>query len=215
VTTVGDDDLDEVLVEDDPTEVDDEVLVDDELVDDPTELDDELVAPVTEPEEDVLFGADPGTAGGNGSGPAHARPSRRELRREVRASARRVRRVVRRIDPWSVFKVAGLFFLCVWGIVVLAALLIWRAAVTSGSVDDIESFVIDLGFKDFEFHPQQMFESLLFGGAIVVLAATFFAVLLTVLFNLICDLTGGLRVTMVEQDLQDGRRRRPRRDPLA
>lgn len=148
-------------------------------------------------------------------GPVATRPSRRQVRRDAKVSARRVRRVVRRIDPWSVFKVSGLFWVCLWAIVVLAAVLLWRAAVTSGSVDDIESFIVDLGFADFDFHPQQMFESLFFGGAIVALAATFFSVLMTVLFNLICDLTGGLRITMIEQDVVDQRRRRPRRDPLA
>jgi Transmembrane domain of unknown function (DUF3566) len=147
--------------------------------------------------------------------PAATRPSRRQVRRDKKVSARRVRRVVRRIDPWSVFKVSGLFYVCVWGIVVLASVLLWRAAVTSGSVDDVEGFIIDLGFDDFEFHPQQMFESLFFGGAIMVLVATFFTVLMTVLFNLICDLTGGVRIIMIEQDVADQRRRRPRRDPLA
>jgi hypothetical protein len=30
-------------------------------------------------------------------------------------------------------------------------------------------------------------------------------VLLAVLFNLVCDITGGIRITMIEQDLVDGR----------
>jgi hypothetical protein len=37
-------------------------------------------------------------------------------------------------------------------------------------------------------------------------------VLLTVLFNLICDVTGGVRVTMIEQDLADARKRSARQD---
>lgn len=129
--------------------------------------------------------------------------SRRRRRAEVKASARRVRRVVRRIDPWSVFKVASLFIACIWGVIVLASLLIWRAAVTSGSVENTEDFIIDLGFEDFNFDPQQMFESLLSAGAVLAIAGVFFTVLLTVLFNLICDITGGVRVTMIEQDLLD------------
>jgi hypothetical protein len=40
----------------------------------------------------------------------------------------------------------------------------------------------------------------------------FFIVLLTFLFNLICDMTGGVRVTMIEQDLADARKRRGRKD---
>lgn len=143
------------------------------------------------------------------------RPSRREVRQEVRLSARRVRRVVRRIDPWSTFKVSALFSLCTWAVVTLAALLLWRAAVQAGSVDNIEDFVTDLGWKHFEFHPDDMFRALLIGGAVMTAAITFFTVLGTILFNLICDLTGGIRITMVEQDVADAHRKRPRRDPLA
>lgn len=139
--------------------------------------------------------------------PATTKPSRRQHRAEMKASARRVRRVVRHIDTWSVFKVAALFVACLWGVVVLASLLIWRAAVTSGSVEDTEDFIVDLGFEDFNFNPQQMFEALLSAGAVIAIAAIFFIWLLTVLFNLICDITGGLRITMIEQDLADARKR--------
>ena len=147
-------------------------------------------------EEDALVVAPPAT-----------RPSRRTHRAEMKASARRVRRVVRHIDTWSVFKVASIFVACIWAVVVLASLLVWRAAVTSGSVENTENFIVDLGFEDFSFNPQQMFEALLSAGAVVAIATVFFIWLLTVLFNLICDLTGGLRITMIEQDLADARKR--------
>ena len=136
------------------------------------------------------------------------RTTRRAHRAELKASARRVRRVVRHVDPWSVFKVASLFIACVWGIVVLASLLIWRAAESTGSVENTEEFIKDIGFRDFDFDPQQMFDALLSAGAVIAIALVFFIVLLTVLFNLICDLTGGLRVTMLEQDLVDARKQR-------
>ena len=141
-----------------------------------------------------------------------AKPSRREHRAELKRSARRVRRVVRHIDAWSVFKVASIFIACVWGVVVLASLLIWRAAESSGSVENTEEFVKDIGFKDFDFDPQQMFDALLSAGAVLAVASVFFIVLLTVLFNLICDMTGGVRITMIEQDLADSRKRRPKKD---
>ena len=144
--------------------------------------------------------------------PATKQPSRREHRAEMKASARRVRRVVRHIDTWSVFKVASIFVACIWGVVVLASLLVWRAAVTSGSVEDTEKLIIEVGFSDFDFDPEQMFRALLSGGAVMAIAAIFFIWLLTVLFNLICDITGGLRITMLEQDLADARKRRSTKD---
>ena len=140
--------------------------------------------------------------------PVRTKPSRRKHRADMKASARRVRRVVRHIDTWSVFKVAAIFVACIWGVVVLASLLVWRAAVTSGSVENTEDFIIDLGFEDFNFNPEQMFEALLSAGAVVAIASIFFIWLLTVLFNLICDITGGLRITMIEQDLADARKRK-------
>lgn len=122
---------------------------------------------------------------------------------EIKASARKVRRVLRRVDPWSVFKVASLFIAALWAMMVLASLLVWRAAVSSGSVDNTEDFIRELGFDEFNFDPQQMFESLLSAGAVVAIAAVFFTVLLAVLFNLVCDITGGVRIVMIEQDLVD------------
>jgi hypothetical protein len=139
-----------------------------------------------------------------------AKPTRRQHRAEMKRSARRVRRVVRHVDAWSVFKVASIFIACVWGVIVLASLLIWRAAESSGSVDNTEDFVKDIGFKDFDFDPHQMFDALLSAGAVLAIASVFFVVLLTILFNLICDMTGGVRITMIEQDVADGRKRAKR-----
>jgi hypothetical protein len=193
VTTLDDDDLDEDLdLDDDETSVFDQDLAD-------AEPDDDVDA--TADHADLVPPAVP-----------DVKPSRRAHRSEMKASARRVRRVVRHIDPWSVFKVASIFVICVWGVVVLASLLIWRAAESSGSVENTEKFVTDIGFKDFDFDPQKMFEALLSAGAVVAISMIFFIVLMTFLFNLICDMTGGVRVTMIEQDLADARKRRGRKD---
>ena len=68
-----------------------------------------------------------------------------------------------------------------------------------------------LRVKDFDFDPQKMFEALVSAGAVIAISAIFFVVLMTFLFNLICDMTGGVRVTMIEQDLADARNRRGRK----
>jgi hypothetical protein len=118
--------------------------------------------------------------------------------------ARRVRRILRRIDPWSVLKLSFIFFACMYAVIVVSSLLVWRAAVSAGVVDDVEGFVVDLGFNDFQFAPEQMLRALLYGGAGMIIVATFLAVLITVLFNLISDLVGGIRVSMIEQQLLGG-----------
>lgn len=206
MTTLDDDELDEL---DDDREVDettDTVVEDDEpaVPFDQDRVDEEDKA---EPAEDDL-GATDEHADLVPPVVPDAKVSRRDHRREMKASARRVRRVFRHVDPWSVFKVASIFIICIWGIVVLASLLIWRAAESAGTVENTEEFVKDIGFKDFDFDPQKMFEALLSAGAVLAVSAIFFIVLLTFLFNLICDMTGGVRVTMIEQDLADARKRR-------
>ena len=40
------------------------------------------------------------------------------------------------------------------------------------------------------------------GGFVIALAGTFFAFIMGVLFNLLSDLVGGIRITMVEPDEQ-------------
>ena len=65
-------------------------------------------------------------------------------------------------------------------------------------LDKIESFVIDIGFDDFELVGTELFRGfVVFGGALVV-TFTVFAVLLALLFNLISDVVGGIRLTVIE-----------------
>jgi len=198
VETEEADDVDDELVEDEVDDADD-TLFDQDALDAGDEVD-------VEDEDDDL---EPTGEHADLVPPAvpDVKPSRRAHRSEMKASARKVRRVVRHIDPWSVFKVASLFIMCIWGVVVLASLLIWRAAESAGSVENTEDFIKDIGFKDFDFDPQKMFDALLSAGAVAAVTAIFFIVLLTFLFNLICDMTGGIRVTMIEQDLADARKR--------
>lgn len=137
----------------------------------------------------------------------------REYRRAVRLQARKVRRVVRHVEPWSVLKISLIFYLCLWFIVMLAGVMLWSIAVGSGTVDDTESFIEELfALAEFTFNAGQIFRGFAVGGLVLVVAGTFFNVLLCVLFNLISDLTGGVRVTVIEEETARQRpRSRPRR----
>lgn len=135
----------------------------------------------------------------------------REYRRAVRLQARKVRRVIRHVEPWSVLKISLIFYLCLWVIVMLAGVMLWSIAVGSGTVDDTESFIEELfALQEFKFNASQIFRGLAVGGLVLVVAGTFFNVLLCVLFNLISDLTGGMRVTVIEEETA---RQRPRTRP--
>ena len=61
--------------------------------------------------------------------------------------------------------------------------------------------------ESFEFDTDQIFRIFTLGGLVLVVGGTALTVVLVVLFNLISDLTGGVRFTMVEEETALRRRR--------
>ena len=183
--------------------------------------------------------------------------------RRAKVRARKVRRIVRHIEPWSVLKISVLFFLSIFLIICVASAVLWNAARSAGAIDDVESFITELGFGNceaiegetttpsttsstidgageqvsgvggatattvapaveeptstlpdedgdcpegqvlvggFKFEDQQIFRAFALGGVVLVLAGAAGSVVLALLFNLISDLTGGVRVTVLEEE---------------
>jgi hypothetical protein len=190
--------------------------------------------------------------------PNHVAPARAGRQR-----ARKVRRIVRHIEPWSVLKISLLFYAALFLIVCVASALLWGAARSTGTVDNVESFItsvggfgncepiegaapvtttttlpgvaptgpvdqIDPGGTDtevtdpglsvadpgddedcrpgeelvgaFKFEDSRIFQAFALGGIVLVLAGSAANVVLVLLFNLMSDLTGGVRVTVLEED---------------
>ena len=124
-----------------------------------------------------------------------------ERLQERRLRARKVRRLVRHIEPWSVLKVGLLFNFCMWIVTMVAGVLLWNAAETSGVINDIEQFATEIfALEEFAFNGEQIFEAVALGGLVVAVGLTGFMVLIAILLNLISDLTGGIRVTVVEEE---------------
>ncbi|RMH71680.1 MAG: hypothetical protein D6683_14345, partial [Actinomyces sp.] len=139
------------------------------------------------------------------------RPTWRDRRAARKLRARRVRRLVRHVEPWSVLKISLVFYFCLWGILLIAGVLLWSVAVSSGMIDNLESFIRELfALKSFEFDADLIFRAAAMGGLILVVAASGFTVLMAVLFNLISDVTGGIRITVVEEETARPRPRRTR-----
>ena len=133
--------------------------------------------------------------------PISALVSWRKRRNARRLRARQVPRLVRHVDPWSVLKVAFLFHLCMWVIFLISGALLWSAAMRSGTVDNLESFLKELlNYTVFEIDGAVLFRAAAVGGLILVLIGTGLAVLLAMIFNLISDLAGGIRLTVVEEE---------------
>ena len=138
--------------------------------------------------------------------------SQRERRQRVKLEARRVRRIVRHIEPWSVLKISILFYLCLWLIFLLAGVMLWSFADSSGTLESIEELVESLFSLDEEnefWSGGTIFRSYAIGTLVLSIAGISFNVLLCVLYNLISDLTGGIRMTVIEEE--SARFRPPRR----
>ena len=207
------------------------------------------------------------------------------LRTAPAPRGRRTRRTVRHVEPWSVLKLALLFYTAVFLIMCVASGILWGAARASGTLDNVEDFVTsvaavgdcvpiagtepepdptpsssstvlsddgtsqldaslgtatdddesatDADAEDepaaaiadsggdgdcrsgerlvggFKFEDLQIFTAVVFGGLVLVLAWTGATVVLVLLFNLMSDLTGGVQVTVIEEE------QRPRRPPEA
>ena len=113
---------------------------------------------------------------------------------------RRVRRVIRRVDTWSVLKVSSLFYLSLVVVVLLAGVLLWLAGSAVGAIGGVEKFMRGIGFEGFQFVPSQLLRGFVAAGLVVVIVGTGFSVLLSVIYNLISDVVGGIELIELEED---------------
>ncbi len=123
--------------------------------------------------------------------------SKRSIRFE-RMNVRRRTRVVRHIDPWSVFRVALAAHFVLYFVLLLAGVLLWNVANATGTVDNVERFMESFGWETFEFNGGELFHQAWILGLFAVVGLTGLAVLAATTFNLITDLVGGVRVTVIE-----------------
>ncbi|MDQ3469273.1 MAG: DUF3566 domain-containing protein [Actinomycetota bacterium] len=118
-----------------------------------------------------------------------------------RPRVRKVTRVVRHVDPWSVFKIAAVFNVVLYGVALTAGVLLWNVAYATGTIDNLERFFESFGWDTFEFHGGEIYHSLWVAGLFGVVGLTGAAVLAATLFNLITDLVGGVRFTVLEEEV--------------
>jgi hypothetical protein len=158
-----------------------------------------IAAPVVSPTRSdgstATTAAVPAAAASPAITPAAVSPTRRPRR----IKARQVQRVVTHIDPWSMLKVSLLFALSLWLIVVVAGVLLWRVAVSTGTIGNVENFLAQILAEDtFTINGGQIFQGSLVAGLVFFVTGAVFAVVTSVLFNLIAGVVGGVRFTQVE-----------------
>lgn len=117
---------------------------------------------------------------------------------------RRVTRVIRDIDVWSIFKVGIIFHLVLYVIVLVAVALVWSVATSTGTLDNIENFFESFGWESFSFDGGSLFLNFAAFGLLAAFLGTALWVIGAVMFNLITELVGGVRVTVLEEEVTIG-----------
>ena len=118
-----------------------------------------------------------------------------------RPRVRRVTRVLRHIDPWSTFKVALLFSAVAYLVSLTAGVLLWRVADSTGTLDNVERWFTQFGWETFELKGGEIFHNAWIIGLFGAVALTGGLVLLATVFNLVSDIVGGVRMTVLEEEV--------------
>jgi len=125
----------------------------------------------------------------------------RAARVSTRPRLRRVTRVLRDIDVWSVFKVGIIFHLVLYVIALIAVSLVWSVANSTGTIDNTENFFESFGWESFSLDGGALFSNFAVFGLLAALLGTAAWVIGAVMFNLITELVGGIRVTVLEEEV--------------
>lgn len=133
-----------------------------------------------------------------------------------RPQGRRSRLVIRRVDPWTVLKFSALLYVSLYFVVLVAGVVLWSAATAAGVRSNVESFIGQLIASDhFRFQAGKILQASAIGGAVLVVLGSLTNVLMSVLFNLISDVVGGIGISVEERPPRRRRRRIPTPRPLA
>jgi hypothetical protein len=115
---------------------------------------------------------------------------------------RRVSRVIRKVDAWSVAKVALIFWTIVFAILLISGIMLWTVANSTGTIGNVEGFIKSLFSLDsFSFDGGKLFRASVIIAFFGVITATAATVTVVVIFNLITELVGGVRVTVLEEEV--------------
>jgi len=121
---------------------------------------------------------------------------------DQRPRMRRVVRILREIDVWSVFKVALVVHAACVVVAMLTLTLLWSVASASGTIDNVENFLESFGWDTFTFRGTDLFVNA--GGVLLLLGAlgTGIWVIAAIVFNLVTELVGGIRVSVLEEEVR-------------
>lgn len=121
------------------------------------------------------------------------------------ATVRRVRRIIRKIDPWTTLKVSAV----VWAVLALAfvlgAVIFWSVLERAGIPDRLVEFMVEITLIEQGSNPfantEQFLRFLVFGSVVGWVMATGMTVAVSVIYNLVSDVVGGLEIVVLEETL--------------
>ena len=119
--------------------------------------------------------------------------------RDQPAPVRQRQLEIRHLDPWSVARVSILFYLALFGVLLVAGIVLWLAAAVTGVLGNVENFLEDAGFDGFRFLPGQLLVACTVAGLVLVVAGTLANLLLATLYNAVAEIIGGIRITLAEE----------------
>jgi hypothetical protein len=127
--------------------------------------------------------------------------SRSDETASTRRRVRKVTRTIRDIDTWSVFKVGVVFHAALYVVLLITGVLLWNVGSATGTIDNVEQFLESFGWDSFTFKGAELFQSFAVLGLFGIALGTGLWVLGAIVFNLITELVGGVRVTVLEEEV--------------
>ena len=82
-----------------------------------------------------------------------------------------------------------------------SGVLLWRVADSTGTLDNVERWFTQFGWETFELKGGEIFHNAWIIGLFGPSAPTGGSVLLATLFNLVSDIVGGVRMTVLEEEV--------------
>jgi Transmembrane domain of unknown function (DUF3566) len=121
---------------------------------------------------------------------------------ESRLTPRQTKVVIRRVHPWSVFKFSLLFYFCLMLVLVFALVILYEVLSVLGVLDSLAHLLQTSGFgskNGFKFNGPWIFTRVFVVGLISVVVWSVVNLFVTLLYNLVADVVGGVQVTLGER----------------
>ncbi|QBI19994.1 hypothetical protein ER308_10780 [Egibacter rhizosphaerae] len=122
-------------------------------------------------------------------------PARPQTRQPAR-SGRRVLQV-RKVHPWSVLKLSLVFYFAFLLVVMLGLIAFWAVLVRMGVIDTVLGLAAEVGLP-FEIDGGALASGVFLVGLLNVVLWSGINVFAALLYNLVADLLGGLKLTLTD-----------------